>query len=270
MAKIPFENRKKFLLALSIIMLFTLTISGCNWFGEGILNVIDPKAQIRVDYRLDKLTAQGTSGIWFTIFSLNEVEFIGESFIFEYFVDGVKVPELTRTIGSTFYVPPYPQSSFEKPVRVPKEDPSTFPVYFQDLIDYMTLHPLIVEIDATITVTGTDGAGHSISKTITFDLPADLPGRDFEPPNAVINVFPGTTGNAPFTVQFDALKSTDNRGIASYRWDFGDDTTDTGVMPARHTYTSAGQYIVKLTVTDYWKNVGYATTIITVNETATP
>ena len=267
MARKIFQEKKKTLLFLSIIILFALTLGSCNWFGEGILNVFDPKAQIRVDYRLDGVTAQGTAGIWFTIFSLNECEFIGESFLFEYFVDGVKVPELTRTIGSTFYVPPYPISSVEKPIRVPKE--GTFPVYFQDVIDYMTLNPKVVELDATIRVMGTDGAGHSISKTITFDLPADLPGIDFEPPNAVITVSPGTTGTAPFVVQFDASQSTDNRGIASYSWNFGDGTTGTGIMPAPHTYT-CGTYVVKLTVTDHWGNVGYDTVIINVGETGGP
>ena len=267
MANKLFKEKKKILLLLSIFILFTLTLCSCNWFGEGILNIFDPQAQIRVDYRLDEVTAQGTPGIWFTIFSLNECEFIGESFVFEYFVKGVKVPELTRTIGSTFYVPPYPLSSFEEPVRVPKEPPtgSTFPVYFQDVIDYMKLNPKVVEIDATITVMGTDGAGHSISKTITFDLPADLPGIDFEPPNAVFNITPDTTGIAPFTVVLDASGSTDNRGISSYSWDFGDNSSGIGEI-ATHTYNNSGVYVITLTVTDYWGNKGFATKVLTVEE----
>jgi PKD repeat protein len=117
---------------------------------------------------------------------------------------------------------------------------------------------------------GTDGAGHSITKSVTFDLPALQPGVDFEPPNAVINVTPSTTGTAPFKVVFDASGSTDDRGIASYAWDFGDGTTGSGVIPAAHTYTSCGSYVVKLTVTDYWGNKGYATVIINVGETGGP
>jgi len=95
------------------------------------------------------------------------------------------------------------------------------------------------------------------------------PQVQFEPPTAVINVTPGTTGTEPFTVIFDAYGSTDDRGIASYAWDFGDGTTATGVMPAAHTYTS-GTYFVKLTVTDYFGNVGIALETITVGEATAP
>jgi hypothetical protein len=263
------------LLFIIIILGFIVSLVGCNWLSLGLLNIFDPQAQIRVDYRLDNVTAQGTSEIWFTIFCLNEAEFIGEEFSFEYYVGGVKIPELTRIIGSTFYVPPYPLSSAEKPISVPKEECincSGFPVYFQDVIDYMTLHPTIVELDATITVMGTDGAGHAISKTITFDLPALEPGIDFEPPEADFDVTPaGLTGTAPFTVVFDASGSYDNEPgdasirIASYSWDFGDNTSGTGILITKK-YSNAGTYIVILTVTDYWGNEDYATETITVEE----
>jgi len=269
---LQYKNKKNLYKIVFIVILLSFIISlvGCNWLSLGLLNIFDPQAQIRVDYRLDNLTAEGISNIWFTIFSLNEAEFIGEQFLFEYYNEGIKIPELSRTIGATFYVPPSPLSSFENPVSIPKETEPGFPVYFQDVIDYMTLHPLIVEVTSTITVMGTDGAGHSISKTIAFNLPTILPGIDFEPPVAVINVTPSTTGTAPFTVVFDAYSSTDNRGIASYSWDFGDGTTGTGVMPPAHTYSKCGTYVVKLTVTDYWGLKGYATVIINVGETGGP
>ena len=52
------------------------------------------------------------------------------------------------------------------------------------------------------------------------------------------------------TVTFDAGDSDDPDGtIVSYAWDFGDDTTDTGVI-VNHNYTAAGTYKVNLTVTD--------------------
>jgi len=269
---LQYKNRKNLykILFITILLGFTISLAGCDWLSLGLLNIFDPQAQIRVDYRLDNLTAEGIANIWFTIFSLNEAEFIGEQFLFEYYNEGIKIPELSRTIGATFYVPPNPLSSFEKPVSIPKEGEPGFPVYFQDVMDYMTLHPLIVEITSTITVMGTDGAGHSISRTIAFDLPTILPGIDFEPPVAVISVDPGTTGTAPFTVIFDAYESTDNRGIASYAWDFGDGTTATGVMPAAHIYTGCGSYVVKLTVTDHWGLKGYDMVIINVSETGGP
>ncbi len=43
--------------------------------------------------------------------------------------------------------------------------------------------------------------------------------------------------------------SSDDNGIVSYEWDFGDTTTGTGVSPG-HTYEDGGTYTVTLTVTD--------------------
>ncbi|MDN3352514.1 PKD domain-containing protein [Actinomadura sp. DC4] len=49
---------------------------------------------------------------------------------------------------------------------------------------------------------------------------------------------------------FDGTGSSDSDGtIASYAWDFGDGATGTGATP-QHTYTGAGTYTAKLTVTD--------------------
>jgi len=48
---------------------------------------------------------------------------------------------------------------------------------------------------------------------------------------------------------FDASSSSDNAGIASYAWTFGDGTASSGKTKS-HTYASAGTYTVTLTVTD--------------------
>lgn len=48
---------------------------------------------------------------------------------------------------------------------------------------------------------------------------------------------------------FNGSSSTDDVGIVSYGWNFGDGTTGNGPTPA-HTYAAAGSYPVTLTVTD--------------------
>jgi serine protease len=76
------------------------------------------------------------------------------------------------------------------------------------------------------------------------------------------SLFGGTPGDAAptasFTVtcpgggptcSFDGSGSTDDRGISSYAWDFGDGRGGSGVT-ATHTYTSSGTFTVRLTVTD--------------------
>jgi len=68
-------------------------------------------------------------------------------------------------------------------------------------------------------------------------------------------------------VNFDASGSSDNIGIISYQWDFGDGTTGTGITTT-HTYTSAGTYTVTLTVKDSAGNS--ATDSITITVEASP
>lgn len=59
-----------------------------------------------------------------------------------------------------------------------------------------------------------------------------------------------TSGDVPLAVAFNAAASTDSDGsIASYAWNFGDNSSGSGVAPT-HTYTAAGNYAVTLTVTD--------------------
>ena len=264
MQKRYFQEKKKLILFLSILIVIGFTFTGCNWFAHGILNVFDPQAQIRVNFTEINFSDEGGT-IDLEIYSLNQVEFIGEGFSYKYYNKGTLIPDLSRTVGTVFYVEPSDRPGSPGPIT----NIDDLPLYYQEVSDYVKSNPMLTEITCTINLIGTDGAGHSLSKSVTFDFPAIQPGVDFEPPNAVINVTPGTTGNEPFIVQFDASQSTDNRGIASYRWDFGDGTSGTGEVPSPHTYM-CGTYVVKLTVTDYWGNVGYDTVIISVGETGGP
>jgi len=253
-----------------ILLSFIISLTGCGWFSFGLFNIFDPQAQIRVNYTGMNLE-EGT--ITLEVYSLNEVEFIGSGFEYKYYNGTTKIPELSKTVGATFYVAPSTSPGTPGPTTS-----IDLLLYYQEVQDYITSNPLVTELTCTISLLGTDGAGHSISKSVTVDLPAIEPGIDFVPPTAVITVTPGTTGTEPFTVIFDGSESCDKRnedseckksGIASYAWDFGDGTTATGVMPAAHTYTN-GEYFVKLTVTDYFGNVGIALIIITVGEAGAP
>ena len=260
-----YKNKKNLykIVFITILLVFIISLVGCNWLSLGLPNIFDPQAQIRLNYTEVDLE---NGSISLEIYSLNEVEFIGSGFNYEYYLGTTKLTSLTKMVGVTFYVEP--STSPGTPGPITKID--NMPLYFQEVLDYLTSNPLITELTCNISMVGVDGAGHNISKTVTVDLPALQPGIDFEPPTAVINVTPGTTGIEPFTVIFDAYGSTDDRGIASYAWDFGDGTTGTGVMPAAHTYTDPGEYFVKLTVTDYWGNVGVALETITVGEAGAP
>ena len=59
-----------------------------------------------------------------------------------------------------------------------------------------------------------------------------------------------TSGPAPLDVNFSSAGSNDPEGQPiTYSWDFGDGTSSTASNPV-HTYTEAGQYVVRLTVSD--------------------
>ncbi|HEY7042458.1 MAG TPA: PQQ-dependent sugar dehydrogenase [Nocardioidaceae bacterium] len=63
-----------------------------------------------------------------------------------------------------------------------------------------------------------------------------------------------TSGAAPLTVNFSSAGSSDPEGHAlTYSWDFGDGTTSTAANPS-HTYTQAGPYAARLTVSDGTNN----------------
>jgi len=67
-----------------------------------------------------------------------------------------------------------------------------------------------------------------------------------QPPVAAFTSSCNTTTRA---CTFNGSGSTDDVGIVSYAWTFGDGATGTGITPA-HTYATAGTYQVTLTVRD--------------------
>jgi PKD repeat protein len=244
------------ILFITILLTFMITLMGCNWFAFGLLNIFDPQAQIRVNYTGMDLEV-GTIAL--EVYSLNEVEFIGSGFSYKYYSNNVLISDLSKTVGATFYVAPSTSPGTPGPTTT-----IDLLLYYKEVQDYIKLNPLITELACTITLIGTDGAGHSISKSVIIDLPAIQPGIDFTPPVANIATTPVTPeGNPPLLVIFDASGSTDDRGIASYSWNFGDGSTSSEVVVS-HTFEDAGTFIVILTVTDYFGNSDIATKVITV------
>nr|WP_274388033.1 ThuA domain-containing protein [Salsipaludibacter albus] len=79
-----------------------------------------------------------------------------------------------------------------------------------------------------------------------------------------------TSGQAPLEVSFDGTGSSDPNGDdLTYEWDFDDDgTVDATGATVTHTYTEAGEYDARLTVTDPAGNDGTITTSIVVGNTA--
>ena len=70
-----------------------------------------------------------------------------------------------------------------------------------------------------------------------------------QPPVAQASANP-TTGSTPLVVNFSSAGSSDPEGQPlTYAWNFGDNTTSAAANPA-HTYTIAGPYQVRLTVSD--------------------
>lgn len=99
----------------------------------------------------------------------------------------------------------------------------------------------------TVTLTLTDDAGASASRSITISV-TQAPIAAFTPDKTFAE-------NAPATFTFDASASNDPDGqLTTFRWSFGDGTTITGDRAAAgvvdHTYALSGDYTVALTVTD--------------------
>jgi len=108
----------------------------------------------------------------------------------------------------------------------------------------------------TITLNATDAAGNWATDTVVITVTLDAT-------NPVANAGQDQTVNVGATVTFDAGGSTDNVGIVSYEWDFGDGASGAG-KTATHEYTSAGTYTVTLTVKDAAGNQATNTIVVTV------
>lgn len=78
-----------------------------------------------------------------------------------------------------------------------------------------------------------------------------IPGTTPPPPTNLPPVasFTFSCNNSTRVCSFNGTGSTDDKGIVSYAWNYGDGSTGTGATTS-HPYAAAGSYQVRLTVTD--------------------
>ncbi len=114
---------------------------------------------------------------------------------------------------------------------------------------------------AKLTVTDDQGATDSILMEISV--------TSNSAPAAVIDGWP-LSGYVPLTVSLNASGSSDSDGsIVNYNWDFGDNSSQTGIE-AEHIYNTSGNHVVTLTVTDDNGATGTATVTVQVAANSPP
>ncbi len=96
--------------------------------------------------------------------------------------------------------------------------------------------------------------------------PLDRP-AGVTPPQAAIQVVP--QAQVGQVVVFDGSASSGQAPLVAWNWDFGDGATASGVV-VQHTYTTAGTFTVRLTVTDQRNQTGTTTTPLHILALPTP
>ncbi|MFW5776244.1 MAG: PKD domain-containing protein [Spirochaetota bacterium] len=115
----------------------------------------------------------------------------------------------------------------------------------------------------TFTVRTADSDGNQSSGVTATATPSAA--NPAVPPVAQISRSPEGDVVVGEPVSFDGSGSSDPDGeIVAYAWDFGDGATSTDESP-QHTYTTAGSFIVSLTVTDDDDNTNEASIALEAN-----
>ena len=117
----------------------------------------------------------------------------------------------------------------------------------------------------TVTLLVTDDFGATDSAALVIDIAAAT-----EPQPPIADAGGPYSGTVGAVIQYDGSGSTDQDGsIQSYQWDFGDNSSGTGVGPV-HVYTAPGTYNVVLTVTDNDGLSGQSQTTADINAVLPP
>ena len=116
------------------------------------------------------------------------------------------------------------------------------------------LHPgfsRLAAVGLVLTLAACGGGDDSAPAPVptTAPGPTTNPGPANNAPSASFTVTPGS-GKAPLEVTLDASASADSDGsISRYRWELGDGASREGRV-VDHTFSAAGSFTVRLTVTD--------------------
>ena len=126
------------------------------------------------------------------------------------------------------------------------------------LPDGLSMNPTTGEMSGTLTASlGTypvsvsvqDDGSPLLSDQVNFTWTVIDPNQD-DPPVAVLVASPNS-GIAPLSVNLDGSLSTDDQGIITYYWDFGNGQTDTTTVDqVNHSYSTLGSYTARLIVQD--------------------
>lgn len=99
----------------------------------------------------------------------------------------------------------------------------------------------------TVRLTVSDGVNSTSATTLAINI--NLLGGGNSAPTAAVNATP-KSGTAPLLVSFSSAGSSDPEGSTlTYNWTFGDGGTSTQANPS-YTYSTAGTYTAKVTVSD--------------------
>ena len=282
------------LFALLIIM---ITFSGCDWFGKGLFNILDPEAEVKMYYSMNDSSDVGEEGEFsllssmtfdLIVYPLNEIGFTINSLEYRYYSDGVLIPELSKDFATSYYVPPNnPYNPYPDPgtsdINIPSPEENSpyvfkrIPLMFQDGIDYLWKNYELENITLTLTAIIEDDARHAITKTVIQNFPVLQMGEDFIPPEVEIlpkgdEVLSFPAGSSVTLI----AQASDNYMIKSYRWmvsggggcgscSGGSSFSSEGQVFTR-TFSNPGTYSVVVEVCDFAGNCSYAATTITISE----
>lgn len=267
----------KILTVLVVAVLVVFTLSGCSWFDKGLLNVINPEAEVRMYLVFNEPPDIGgpekfelLQGLTFdlVLYPLNEVGFTVTRLTYTYATDEGAIPELAKTLRLSYYVPP--NSSLEPEIPEPGASSPyvirNLPLFFQDTIDYIWKNYGMKTLFLTLEASLEDDSGHHMEKAVVANFPVLQLGEDFWAPTDV-TITPSNPTVSPGTTLTFLVQAKEDYRIASYQWFVNGKPQGCGGGGAAtftYTFTDAGTYTVMVKVCDMAGNCAYGVTTVTV------